>query len=81
MSGFQGQRGIIVPSHELVIIRLGATNGTGTGSFQLVLDIIAAILVPAKTGRANVKSRTPKISALQEVCGGRSRLEICLNRG
>lgn len=42
MSGFQGQHAIIVPSHELVIIRLGATNGTGTGSFQLVLDIIAA---------------------------------------
>lgn len=43
MNGFQGQYAFIVPSHDLVIVRLGATNGTGTGSFELVLDVIEAI--------------------------------------
>jgi hypothetical protein len=43
MSGFQGQYAFVVPSHDLVIVRLGATNGTGTGSFDLVLDVIASM--------------------------------------
>jgi CubicO group peptidase (beta-lactamase class C family) len=43
MSGFQGQYAVIVPSHHLVVVRLGATNGTGTGTFKLVLDLIAAM--------------------------------------
>ena len=43
MNGFQGQYAVVVPSHELVVVRLGATNGTGTGTFDLVLDVIAAM--------------------------------------
>jgi len=43
MNGFQGQYAFVVPSHDLVIVRLGATNGTGTGSFDLVLDVIASL--------------------------------------
>jgi CubicO group peptidase (beta-lactamase class C family) len=43
MSGFQGQYAFVVPSHDLVIVRLGATNGTGTGSFDLVLDVIGSM--------------------------------------
>lgn len=42
MSGFQGQYAIVVPSHDLVVVRLGATHGTGTGIFRFVLDVIAA---------------------------------------
>lgn len=49
MSGFQGQYAFIVPSHELVIVRLGATNGTGTGSFKLVLDVIGALAIPTQS--------------------------------
>lgn len=40
---FQGQYAIIVPSHELVVVRFGATHRTGAGIFQFVLDVIAAM--------------------------------------
>ncbi len=43
MSGFQGQYAIVVPTHDLIVVRHGATHGAGTGSFQLVLDVIAAM--------------------------------------
>lgn len=43
MNGFQGQYAFVVPTHELVIVRLGATNRAGTGSFDLVLDVIGAL--------------------------------------
>jgi CubicO group peptidase (beta-lactamase class C family) len=43
MSGFQGQYAFIVPSHDLVIVRLGATNRTGTGVFELVMAVIDAL--------------------------------------
>ena len=42
MDGFQSQRAFIVPSHDLVIVRLGATNFTGSGTSQLVMGVIAA---------------------------------------
>ncbi|MEE4304127.1 MAG: serine hydrolase [Wenzhouxiangella sp.] len=43
MNGFQGQYAFIVPSHDLVIVRLGATNRTGTGVFELVMAVIEAL--------------------------------------
>lgn len=42
MDGFQSQRAVIVPSHRLVIVRLGATNFTSSGTAQLVMDVIGA---------------------------------------
>jgi CubicO group peptidase (beta-lactamase class C family) len=53
MSGFQGQYAFVVPSPELVIVRLGATNGTGTGSFDLVLYVIASL----RPARLTVEAR------------------------
>ena len=44
MSGFQGQAIYILPDQELVVVRLGATNHTGAGTFDLVADIVNAIL-------------------------------------
>lgn len=46
MDGFQSQRTIIVPSHQLVIVRLGATNFTGSGTSRLVMDVIGALAPP-----------------------------------
>ncbi|NKI35700.1 serine hydrolase [Wenzhouxiangella sp. XN79A] len=43
MDGFQSQRAIIVPSHGLVIVRLGATNFTSSGTARLVMDVIGAM--------------------------------------
>lgn len=43
MSGFQGQYGMIVPAHDLVVVRLGATTFTGTGTYQLTRDVVAAM--------------------------------------
>jgi len=43
MDGFQSQRAFIVPSYDLVIVRLGATNFASSGTAQLVMDVIGAI--------------------------------------
>ena len=42
MSGFQGQWGFVIPSEDLVVIRLGATNYQQSGSFELAAAVIAA---------------------------------------
>lgn len=44
MSGFQGQAIYILPDHEIVVVRLGATNHTGAGAFDLVADVVNAML-------------------------------------
>jgi len=43
MDGFQAQRAFIVPSERLVIVRLGATNFTSSGTSQLVMDVVEAL--------------------------------------
>jgi len=44
MSGFQGQYGYIVPEHDLVVIRMGATNGgTQTGAAELMFGVAGAL--------------------------------------
>lgn len=43
MGGFQGQRTFIVPGEELIVVRLGATNFTNDGSFELVANVFAAL--------------------------------------
>jgi CubicO group peptidase (beta-lactamase class C family) len=40
MNGFQGQRVIIIPSKNLVIVRLGFSGGPNRGIEQLVTGII-----------------------------------------
>lgn len=51
MNGFQGQLGYIIPSEDLVVVRLGATNFRGDGSPQLVEAVIGAKLDrPAREG-------------------------------
>jgi CubicO group peptidase (beta-lactamase class C family) len=42
MNGFQGQLGYIIPSEDLVIVRLGATNYQHDGSPELARAVIAA---------------------------------------
>jgi len=42
MNGFQGQLGYIIPSEELVVISLGATNYQHDGSPELTRAVIAA---------------------------------------
>jgi len=42
MSGFQGQRVIIIPSKELVVVRLGISAGANRGIEQLVSAILDA---------------------------------------
>lgn len=44
MGGFQGQTAYIVPDHELVVVRLGATNFTNSGRFELAANVLAALL-------------------------------------
>jgi len=44
MSGFQGQAIYILPDHELVVVRLGATNHTGASAFDLAADVVEAKL-------------------------------------
>ena len=43
MNGFQGQQTIGIPEHDLVIVRMGATNNTGTGTWDMARAIMAAI--------------------------------------
>ena len=43
MSGFQGQRVIIIPSRDLVVVRLGLSDGPNRGIEQLVSGIIDVI--------------------------------------
>lgn len=43
MNGFQSQYAYVLPEQELVIVRLGATNGANSGTHQLVLDVAAAL--------------------------------------
>ncbi len=47
MNGFQGQLGYIIPSENLIVVRLGATNFQHDGSPELVEAIIAAKLAEA----------------------------------
>jgi CubicO group peptidase (beta-lactamase class C family) len=45
-SGFQGQQVVVVPSHDLVVVRLGATNdleGIDWGLEPLLADVVAAV--------------------------------------
>ena len=45
MNGFQGQRVVIVPSRDLVVVRLGFSGGKKRGIEQLVagiIDVLAA---------------------------------------
>lgn len=44
LSGFQGQYGMVVPDHDLVIVRLGATTFADAGIYQLTRDVIAAMV-------------------------------------
>lgn len=44
MSGFQGQRVIIIPSRDLVVVRLGFSGGPNRGIEQLVSGIIDVIV-------------------------------------
>lgn len=41
-NGFQGQYVIVVPSHSLVVVRLGASHGLD-GTWQLLKDLISAV--------------------------------------
>lgn len=41
-NGFQGQYVIVVPSHSLVVVRLGASHGPD-GTWQLLEDLISAV--------------------------------------
>lgn len=43
MSGFQGQSTLAIPEHGLVIVRMGATNYTNTGTWTMTRAIIAAL--------------------------------------
>lgn len=43
MSGFQGQATLAIPEHDLIIVRMGATNGIRTGTWDMAREIIAAL--------------------------------------
>jgi len=49
MSGFQGQTTLAIPEHDLVIVRMGATNYSGTGTWTMTRTIIAALETEADT--------------------------------
>jgi hypothetical protein len=40
MNGFQGQSVVIIPSHSLIVVRLGATNRANSGITQLVQEMV-----------------------------------------
>ncbi|MBL4544570.1 MAG: hypothetical protein JKP95_01320 [Oceanicaulis sp.] len=42
MQGFQGQHGFVIPSEELVIVRMGATLGMESGAPEFGAAVIAA---------------------------------------
>ena len=42
MQGFQGQWVWIVPSKNLVVVRLGATAGVSDGAVALLRNVVAA---------------------------------------
>jgi CubicO group peptidase (beta-lactamase class C family) len=46
MSGFQGQFGYVLPEQNLVVVRMGATNFTSDGGYDLA-SAVAAALRPA----------------------------------
>jgi CubicO group peptidase (beta-lactamase class C family) len=48
MNGFQGQLTYIVPSEDLVVVRLGATNGQHEGTPELARAVIAAKTIPVE---------------------------------
>ena len=43
MNGFQGQRVVIIPSKELVVVRLGFSGGSKRGIEQLVAGVIEVL--------------------------------------
>ncbi|MEE2525329.1 serine hydrolase [Hyphobacterium sp. HN65] len=43
MSGFQGQTTLAIPEHGLVIVRMGATTYTGTGTWTMARSVMAAL--------------------------------------
>ncbi|MCP2669753.1 beta-lactamase family protein [Maricaulaceae bacterium EIL42A08] len=42
MNGFQGQEGFIIPLQDLVVIRLGATNGMRSGAADFAMAVMQA---------------------------------------
>lgn len=54
MDGFQGQRGFVIPSEALVIVRLGATNWRDDGAVALAQGVIAAKRERQLYGRADI---------------------------
>lgn len=43
MNGFQSQVGLIIPSHDLVIVRFGASNGVSAVVFEMSRAIVATM--------------------------------------
>lgn len=52
MNGFQGQRVIIIPSEEMVVVRLGFSGGPNRGIEQLVSGLIEVLASDRETGSA-----------------------------
>jgi CubicO group peptidase (beta-lactamase class C family) len=46
MNGFQGQAGFIIPGENLVVVRLGATNGQSDGAVDFANAVVAARRAP-----------------------------------